>query len=133
MKVIKRESTHQTPKVILDAENEVFEISGVSIPENSVDFYYPLFDWFEEYLRNPNEKTIFKFNFKYFNSASSKLILDIVLLLKKLYKADNDVLVKWYVEEDDEDMEESGRLYESVSELPFEFIICEPEYTEPNK
>jgi len=74
------EPTPKTPKVILNADINVFEISGRSIPEDSVGFYQRVLGWIDEYGKAPNPKTNFKFELEYFNTSSSKNILD---LLKK--------------------------------------------------
>jgi len=58
----------------------------------------------------------------YFNTASSKLILDILMKLEDLHKKGNEVLVKWYFPEDDEDMQEAGNEYADIVEIPFEQI-----------
>ena len=74
MKVIKQEQTAATPKVTLDKKSGLMEIMGASIPEDADALYVPIVDWLEEYAENPNEKTIFNFGLKYFNTSSSILI-----------------------------------------------------------
>ena len=122
MKVIKQEQTAATPKVTLDKKSGLMEIMGASIPEDADALYVPIVDWLEEYAENPNEKTIFNFGLKYFNTSSSKLLLDILLLLQKLYSDGNDVLIRWHTEDHDEDMKETGNDYEEITQVPFEYI-----------
>ncbi len=81
MRVIKIQGSDDTPKVILDADNNTFEISGRSLPEDVVAFYDPILEWLDEYAQNPLEKTVFNFKLEYFNTASSKLLLDVLLNL----------------------------------------------------
>ena len=64
------EEGNNTPKVILDQENGKFEISGQSLPEDVMGFYEPVFNWLEDYIRQPNKRTEFNFRLMYFNSAS---------------------------------------------------------------
>jgi len=71
------EPTNKTPKVILNADINVFEISGRSIPEDSVGFYRKIIDWVDEYSQNPNTRTNFKFQLEYFNTSTSKCLLDL--------------------------------------------------------
>jgi len=59
---------------------------------------------------------------EYFNTSSSKCILDVFKKLEMIHKAKNDVEIKWYYEEDDEDMLEAGEDYESIIRVPFEMI-----------
>ena len=86
MNVIKLEATEDTPKIVLDAANNIFEISGRSIPEDSATFYKPILEWIDLYGSKPNPKTNFIFNLEYFNTSSSKLILDILTKLEALHQ-----------------------------------------------
>ncbi|MBR4440391.1 MAG: DUF1987 domain-containing protein [Bacteroidales bacterium] len=122
MRVIKIQGSDDTPKVILDADNNTFEISGRSLPEDVVAFYDPILDWLDEYAQNPLDKTVFNFKLEYFNTASSKLLLDVLLKLEDMYDAGHDVLVKWHYPDDDEDMEEAGEEYADIVEVPFEQV-----------
>ena len=83
METIKIQGTEDTPKIILDADNKVLEISGRSLPEDVTAFYEPVLNWLNEYSENPNDKTVFNFKLTYFNTASSKLLLDILMKLEE--------------------------------------------------
>lgn len=122
MEAIKIKGTEDTPNVILDAAENIMEISGRSLPEDVSSFYGPILNWLVEYSKSPNPKTVFNFKLVYFNTASSKLILDILMKLEELKNKGNDVLVKWYYPEDDEDMQEAGNEYADIVEVPFEQI-----------
>ena len=58
----------------------------------------------------------------YFNTASSKMLLDILMKLEDMHKAGKESLVKWYYPEDDEDMKEAGEEYADIVDVPFEQI-----------
>jgi hypothetical protein len=122
MNTIKIMGTDDTPSVILDAENEVFEISGRSLPEDVTAFYEPIINWLDEYSSSPNSKTIFTFKLVYFNTASSKLLLDILMKLEQMHEDGKDILVRWYYPEDDEDMQEAGEEYADIVDVPFEQV-----------
>jgi len=111
-----------TPSITLDVENNIFEFSGRSLPENASEFYNPILNWIEEYAQKPLAKTVFEFKLTYFNTASSKLLLDIFTKLEEMTEAGKDVLIKWYYPEDDEDMDEAGDEYADMIEVPFEKI-----------
>ncbi|SDJ96545.1 protein of unknown function [Catalinimonas alkaloidigena] len=117
MEIISLEGTEDTPKIILDGKNGIYEISGRSLPEDSAEFYGPVLEWLDQYADAPNSATEFVFKLEYFNTASSKLILDI---LSKLEDIDNASVV-WYYDEDDEDMQEAGEEFSELVEVPFEF------------
>jgi len=120
MEVIKIKPTDDTPHVILDSEKDVFEISGRSLPEDVNDFFDPILSWLEKYKSAPNSPTNFVFKMQYFNTASSKLILDVMLKLEELMEQGNEVKIHWYFEDGDEDMEEAGEEFSEIVEIPFE-------------
>ncbi|NJM14240.1 MAG: DUF1987 domain-containing protein [Bacteroidales bacterium] len=122
MNVIKIKGTEDTPTITLDPEKEVFEISGRSLPEDVAQFYDPILAWLDEYAEAPNAATNFAFKLTYFNTASSKLLLDILLKLEELSEAGNNVKVLWYYPEDDEDMQEAGEEFNEIVDLTFEHI-----------
>ena len=122
MQVIKIKGSDDTPKVILDKEDGILEVSGRSLPEDVVAFYDPILEWLDEYAEDPNEKTVFDFKLEYFNTASSKLILDILLKLEDMADEGRDVLVRWHFPDDDEDMEEAGEEYADIVAVPFEQV-----------
>lgn len=118
-------ATDDTPDVHLDASTGKFEFSGKSLPEDVTTFYQPIFDWMDSYFESPNDESIFVFKMTYFNTASSKVILDVLMKLEEAVEDGKNVKVKWYFEEDDEDMEEAGEEYSEIVEVPFEFIEME--------
>jgi hypothetical protein len=120
---LKIEPTHKTPKVYFDPAENVFEVSGRSIPEDSVSFYKPLLDWLDDYAKSPNPKTPFKFELEYFNTSSSKNILEMLKKLEGIYQGGNEVTIYWYYDEDDEDMEETGEDYKALLTVPLELVV----------
>ncbi len=117
MHILNLEGTEDTPKIILDQTNGIFEISGRSLPEDTAEFYKPVLEWLDAYAGSPKPKTTFTFKLEYFNTASSKLILDILSKLESI----SGTTVSWYFHEDDEDMEEAGTEFSELVEVPFEF------------
>jgi len=115
------DATDETPEVKLDKDKNVFEFSGKSLPEDVVSFYNPVMDWFDQYSDQLNDVTVVKFRLDYFNTASSKMILDILLKLEEFQESGKDVKIKWLFAEDDEDMEEAGEEYAEIVDVPFEY------------
>jgi len=122
MELVNIEGTPKTPTISLNSETGTIEIKGRSIPENSIEFYKPIVDWLDEYAKAPKEKTVVSIQLEYFNTSSSKCILDVFKKLENLKKGKNDVVINWYYEEDDEDMLEAGEDYESIIKIPFKMI-----------
>lgn len=123
MIVIKIKSQTDTPHVVLDAGNNVFELSGKSMPEDVNAFYEPIMEWLSEYKEDPNPNTEFLFRMNYFNSASSKYFHEIMNILKEIQDKGNSVKVIWFHDEDDEAMEDAGEEFKEMVNIPFE-IHC---------
>ena len=122
MEVIKLKGTDDTPAIILDKDNGIFEISGRSLPEDVTTFYEPVLNWLDDYQEEANDQTVFAFKLVYFNTASSKLILDILMKLEEMHENGKEVLIKWFFPDDDEDMEEAGEEYADIVDIPFEQV-----------
>jgi hypothetical protein len=122
MEALDIRATNDTPKVLFDPENEIFEISVRSLPEDVVSFYQPLIDWLDEYKDSPNLYTEFVFKYVYFNTATSKLIQDILIKLEEIQETGNKVKVMWFYEEEDEDMFDLGEEFSENINVPFEII-----------
>lgn len=109
--------TFETPTILLDSNRGLLEFSGRSLPEDSSTFYRPILNWIEQYVTEPNEKTDIAIKLEYFNTATSKVILN---MLTKFEKTHN-VTVQWFHYEEDEDMLESGKEFEELVNLPFSY------------
>jgi hypothetical protein len=124
------EPTEFTPRVYFDPENSVFEISGFSRPENVIGFYRPILKWLDDYNDNVLAKNLdynksnLTINLKmtYFNSASSKFLLDILLEFMKFHSKGNEVEINWYYEDGDDEIQESGEEISDMLGYPFNFI-----------
>lgn len=110
----------KTPSIVFESDG-ILEIKGKSIPENSIEFYRPVFEWLENYSISPAPKTELKVNLEYFNTSSSKCLLDIFRRLESInVSGKSEVKVKWFYDADDEDMMEAGEDYQALVKIPFE-------------
>ena len=125
MKAYNVEATDFSPRVNLDPENNIFEISGISRPENANDFYEPIVQWLNIYIQNPNEVTRVKFNFDYFNTSSLKYFLMILSKFREITDSNAKLEIIWYYDKVDESMFEAGKSLEELSELEFDFVVIE--------
>ena len=125
METIIIEGTPKTPTINFDIDNGFFEIIGRSIPENSIEFYKPLVDNLEKYAAKPKSTTKVNIQLEYFNTSSSKCILDVFKKLEGIHKSGNEIIINWYYEEDDEDMLEAGEDYQAIINVPFKMIQVE--------
>ena len=125
MEKINIESTPKTPSISFDFEKGFLEIKGRSIPENSIEFYKPIVESLEKYGSKPQGTTTVNIQLEYFNTSSSKCILDVFKKLESIHKGGNQLEINWYYEQDDEDMLEAGEDYQAIINVPFKMIQIE--------
>ena len=119
------EGSPKTPTIEFNSGSGYLLIRGRSIPENSIEFYKGLIEALETYNNGPQSNTKVDIQLEYFNTSSSKCILDV---FKKLEALENTNLsIAWYYEEDDEDMLEAGEDYQAIIKVPFTMIEVEEE------
>ena len=122
MEKINIESPPKTPSINFDFEKGFLEIKGRSIPENSIEFYKPIVESLEKYGSMPKPVTTVNIQLEYFNTSSSKCILDVFKKLESIHKSGNQLVINWYYEQDDEDMLEAGEDYQAIINVPFKMI-----------
>jgi hypothetical protein len=115
------EATIDTPEIILDAANDRFVISGKSYPEDTREFFAQVLKWMDDYVKSPNQSTLFVFKLKYFNSSSYKPIFDILAKLEEIKNNGRDVNVEWHYKTGDSDMLEAGEEFCDLFDLPFTY------------
>lgn len=125
MNDINIQGSAKTPTVHFSSGNGQLDLRGRSIPENSIEFYKPLIDWVDQYAREPKPSTRLHVQLEYFNTSSSKCILDLFKKLELVRGTGNEVVVLWHYEADDEDMLEAGEDYQAIINLPFKMIQIE--------
>jgi hypothetical protein len=117
------EESIKTPTISFDSGSGILEIKGKSIPENSLEFYKPVFDWLDRYAATPAKNTEFRVQLEYFNTSSSKCLLDLFRKLEATaVSGKSNIKVSWFYETDDEDMMEAGDDYQALVKIPFELI-----------
>lgn len=113
-------ASHKTPKISCDAQTGEIAIAGRSIPENSIEFYAPLIQWLVAYAQKPSPETNMRVQLEYFNTSSSKCLVDVFRKLELLQKKDCKVSITWLYEHDDEDMLESGEDFKEILKIPMQ-------------
>ena len=111
MKRLRIKKTKSSPEIDFNPQTHIHTISGESYPENITKFYNPILEWISTYLAQNHEGTItFNIELIYFNSSSSKILLDIFDILDET--KNEKIIVNWIHHEDDEAMEEYGVEFE---------------------
>jgi len=116
-----RDKKEDTPLVILDAQQGIFELTGRSLPEDATHFYNPIVDWIVKYAEEPNPDSEFVFRFEYYNTATSRTL---IRLFDEIAKVTNPTVV-WYYDpadaEDEGDIDEVAQDLSALSGIPFDF------------
>jgi hypothetical protein len=113
------------PEVNFDAVTGVCEIKGESYMEEAYKFYTPLLNWLREYTLTERKAVNFNVKLTYFNTNSSRLLLDLFDILKKSIDMGNMVQINWYYETDDPDIRDEVEDFEietslSINLIPFD-------------
>jgi hypothetical protein len=97
-------STFFTPSVNFSAETGICELSGESYLEDAFQFYDVLMNWINQYFAEGNSEIEMNIRLTYFNTSSSRAILDLLRLLKNYQDSrDYKVIVNWYYPNPDYD------------------------------
>ncbi len=116
-------ATEDTPQVEFDLSAKQFMIQGRSLPEDVTSFYTPVIEWLDKFAESPVPGSIFRFKLEYFNTASSKLLLDILMQLEEIKTSGNaDLTIEWHYLDGDSDMLEAGEEFKELIEVPFHFV-----------
>jgi hypothetical protein len=115
MERLKVTATKDTPEITLDKGTGTFEIKGRSFPEDAYPLFSKVMNWFNDYAHNPNPQTKFVLNLEYFNTASSRVFMEMFQILKEI----PGVEVIWCFADGDDDMFEAGEQFSQVIEMPF--------------
>jgi hypothetical protein len=122
---LKIDGTKKTPLINFDAATGIFQIKGRSVPEDTYEFYDPILHWVDEYSKSPNSLIVLKIELDYFNTSSSKFLLEFLKKTKniKINSCNCDLKIEWYYEDGDDEMRESGQDFMDLLGIPFG-LIC---------
>lgn len=124
------EGTEFTPEIIFDIDTRKFSFKGVSRPEDVVKFFQPAMNWLkeldQEIATHGNIKYVIpsihiEFCLSYFNSSSSKMLLQLLQYIKKIQAKGIEIVVDWYYDQSDEQMYEDGMDLSDSVDIPFNY------------
>jgi len=126
------EQTETCPGLTFDPAKNIFEISGVSRPEDVRSFYYPVIEWLGKFKTEVIEEKRFAYDkdhpldfnikFTYFNSSSAKFLFDILSELHDLHKEGLAVKIYWFFKERDDDLREAGEEMSEMLGMTFNYV-----------
>ncbi len=124
------EETEFTPEISFDIEGRKFSFKGVSRPEDVFKFYHPAIDWLKEFdleiQTHSDTKYLIStlqidFHLSYFNSSSSKMLLQVLEIIKKIQEKGIEINVDWYYDASDEQMYDDGLDLSETVDIPFNY------------
>ncbi len=116
-----QKDTFFTPTVHFDATKGYCLLEGESYLENTWEFYERLCNWLRAYAETGRPLT-FDFKMTYFNTSSSKGILEILLVLKEYQERGGDLTINWYYPEEDDDILEEAEDFIEDTQLEIKLI-----------
>ncbi|MGE0636335.1 MAG: DUF1987 domain-containing protein [Bacteroidia bacterium] len=119
--MLKIQPTTKTPAVEFNSNAGELRISGKSIAENPADFFEPVLEKIKQYKQKPGYQTNIHIALEYFNTGSSRSLLEILQTLEPL-KSTSEVTIHWYYEKQDDDMLEIGNDFSEIVKLQFKMI-----------
>ena len=97
-----------SPKIILDAQNNKISICGPSYPENTVEFYQPVKLWLKKYFKSITNTTIIELELPYINSSSFRVFFEIFEIFETACEKGNDIRINWIYDENNDIAKETG-------------------------
>jgi len=124
MKNLEISKTKTTPEILFNCSTNELSITGESFPENTSEFYAPVFEWLERYLNSITDQVVIvNIELVYFNSSSSKVLMDLFDMLEEAVQNGKEISVNWRYDEDNEMAAEYGEDFmEDLENLPFKLV-----------
>lgn len=118
------QATKSTPFIRFDPEINRIQIKGESYPENTAKFFEPIWSGFKHYLASEaTGQVVVEIELTYFNSSSSKALMNFFEMLEGSAKAGRDVVVNWWYHPENETAEEAGEEFrDDVPLLKFNVV-----------
>ena len=96
MEIIDTKPDKSTPRVYMNAEENLFLIEGRSYMENPQVFYEPILVWMREFLPVNQKESVLELKIDYLNTSSTKMIMDLLDLWEKYFLEGKKLSIKWY-------------------------------------
>ncbi|MCL2208057.1 MAG: DUF1987 domain-containing protein [Fibromonadales bacterium] len=121
---LEREKATSTPYVLIDEEKKYMKLEGRCFHENVAGFFKDVNEWLDAYLASDFDTFTFDCAISYFNSSTTKLLLNMLLKMNKYASETKKVIVNWITTEDNEIMVECGEDFrEDMDNLQFNMVI----------
>ncbi|MBP2231470.1 DUF1987 domain-containing protein [Azospirillum agricola] len=122
MDSLRIEATSCSPLIDFDAEAGTLRIEGESYPENSFDFYAPVFSWLEDFLKEPAPAVVLDIGLSYLNTSSIKCLIDVLEMLDTANAQGRPASVRWHYDRDNDRALDMAEEFKEDVTLPFDIL-----------
>lgn len=122
MNEIRISRTNQTPEFIFNPDG-IIKIVGRGLFIDKPEITDQLISWIDDYLQEPAKVTNVTIAFEYLNSLSTIILVNLLQSLARINKQSKTLVIKWYYEDDDEEILERGKYIAFSFGIPIEFIM----------
>lgn len=116
--------TNNTPEVLLNADG-VIKIFGRAIDESRTKFSDQMMTWIDSYILNPADTTEVTIALEYLNSFNSIYLSSVLRKLALVNEKMKKLKIKWYIEEDDDDLLERAEYISNTFNIPIDFEMTD--------
>lgn len=116
--------TNKSPDVLLNPEG-IIKVSGRAIDENLRTVPEQITKWIDVYLLNPVKTTQVIIALEYLNSFNTIILTSILRRLSQVKQQSKELVIKWYIENDDDDLLDRGESISTAFNIPIEFIMID--------
>ena len=120
METIFLEPTEDSPKLLLDPKLGKILVKGRSFMEDTVPYYSAILEWLRDYFKEPQQETVIELEFEYINSASERMVIDVLAEFNKYFILGHKVKVIWSYPPEDESLIEMGEELSEMFDIPIE-------------
>ncbi|WP_091190531.1 biofilm regulation phosphoprotein SiaC [Formivibrio citricus] len=114
------QGSQSTPCIRGDWEQGTLAMEGDSYPENSFEFFGPVIDWVERFLKDSSMPLKLELKLVYMNTSSVKAMMDIFDLLEDAYTQGRQVSVNWFYDPRNERVLDLADEFREDCSFPFE-------------
>jgi hypothetical protein len=121
---IEKQLTTSTPYVLIDEEKSYMRFEGRCFHEKVAEFFKEVNDWLDSYLASDFGVFTFDCAIDYFNSSTTKLLLNMLLKMNKSASEEKKIIVNWITTWNNDIIIECGEDFqEEMSSLEFNLLI----------
>lgn len=114
------EPTKVTPYIAYNPKENKLHLLGRSSPENPIEFFKPMYEFFNQFENSSKPSLSMDIYLEYFNTSSTKVLFNIFKKMNTIQdKTGKTMIVNWFYDEGDDDMHEIGEEFSDSLKIRF--------------